>query len=124
MSVLDAIASALMILGALLVLLAGVGLVRMPDLYTRMSATSKASTLGVGLLVLGAALGFRTEPILVRALGLIAFLMLTAPVAAHRIGRVGYLSGVRPWEGTHHDALRGAQLGGPGRSHASERGGA
>ena len=98
---------ALMTLGALLAVLAGLGLLRMPDLYTRMSATSKASTLGAALLALGAALVFGTEPSAARAVALVAFLMLTAPVAAHRIGRAGYLSGVRPWRGTQPDELSG-----------------
>jgi len=103
----ELIGCGLMALGALLTLLAGLGLVRMPDLYTRMSATSKASTLGAALLVLGAALVFGTEPSVARAIAVIAFVMLTAPIAAHRIGRAGYVTGVRPWEGTHHDDLRG-----------------
>ena len=54
------IVALLLLLGALFMLLAGVGLVRLPDLYLRMSATSKAATLGASLVLLGAALHFGT----------------------------------------------------------------
>lgn len=107
MSARELVGCGLMTLGALLAVLAGLGLLRMPDLYTRMSATSKASTLGAALLVLGAALVFGTEPSVARAVAVVAFVMLTAPIAAHRIGRAGYVTGVRPWAGTHHDDLGG-----------------
>jgi multicomponent Na+:H+ antiporter subunit G len=120
MSLREAIGCGLMLLGALLALLAGLGLLRMPDLYTRMSATSKASTLGAALLVLGAALILGTEPAVARAIAVIAFVTLTAPVAAHRIARAGYVTGVRPWEGTHHDELRG-RLGPEGDPTQRER---
>jgi multicomponent Na+:H+ antiporter subunit G len=99
----------LLISGALFMLLAAVGLVRLPDLYTRMSATSKAATLGASLVLLGAAVHFGTADAGGRAVVIVAFLFLTAPPAAHAIGRAGYRRGSPLWEGTVADELAGAE---------------
>lgn len=95
------------LLGSFLVLVAGIGLLRMPDLFLRMSATAKAGTLGAGLLVLGAAIHFDEFTIYTRAIALIAFLFVTAPVAAHMLGRAAYFDGVPLWKGTIRDDLHG-----------------
>lgn len=95
------------LLGAILMLLAAIGLVRMPDLFMRMHSSTKSATLGVGLIMLGTAVFFADFTIAVRALAVVAFLFLTAPIAAHMIGRAAYLSGVPLWEGTLSDELRG-----------------
>jgi len=101
----SALVALLLVSGALFMLLAGVGLVRLPDLYTRMSATSKAATLGASLVLLGAALHFGTVAAAGRALVIVAFLFLTAPLAAHAIGRAGYRRGSPLWAGTIADEL-------------------
>ncbi|MBN1668320.1 MAG: monovalent cation/H(+) antiporter subunit G [Anaerolineales bacterium] len=94
-------------IGSFFMLLAGIGLLRMPDLFLRMSAATKASTLGVGFILLAAAIYFDELGVTSRALATIVFVLLTAPIAAHRIARAGYFAGVRLWEGTLHDDLRG-----------------
>lgn len=76
------------LLGALLVLLAGVGVVRFPELYARMHAATKASTLGIGLIGVAAAGGIGDGH--AKALVAVAFIFLTAPSAAHLIGRAAY----------------------------------
>lgn len=91
----EIVVSALMISGAACGLLAAVGLLRMPDLYTRLQASSKAATLGAILIMLAAALFFHGGSPAVRALLVILFLGLTTPVGAHRIARAGYLRGER-----------------------------
>jgi multicomponent Na+:H+ antiporter subunit G len=101
----SALAGVLLVLGASFMLLAAVGLVRLPDLYLRMSATSKAATLGASLVLLGAALHFGTAAVAGRSAVIVAFLFLTAPVAAHAIGRAGYRRGSPLWEGTGADEL-------------------
>ncbi|MEO0762533.1 MAG: monovalent cation/H(+) antiporter subunit G [Pseudomonadota bacterium] len=88
----EIVASTLLIGGALFALIAGIGLVRMPDVFMRMHASTKAGTLGVGLIMLGCAVGFDDGWAVARALGAVAFLLLTAPVAAHMIGRAAYLA--------------------------------
>lgn len=103
----SALVALLLVSGALFMLLAAVGLVRLPDLYLRMSATSKAATLGASLVLLGAALHFGTAAAAGKALVIVAFLFLTAPVAAHAIGRAGYRRRSPLWEGTVADELAG-----------------
>lgn len=96
-----------MFLGALFALLAAVGIVRMPDLFTRMQTATKASTLGVMCLMLGAAFHFGEIGVVTRAAATVVFVLLTAPVAAHLIGRAAYFVGVPLWEHTVADELRG-----------------
>ena len=94
-------------LGTLFILLAAVGLIRMPDLYLRISVTTKAATLGVGLLLLGTALYFKEISITTRAIAIIFFLFLTAPIGAHLIGRASYFIGLPMWKNSVIDELKG-----------------
>jgi multicomponent Na+:H+ antiporter subunit G len=100
-------AAVLLLLGAGFMLLAGVGLIRLPDLFLRLSATAKAATLGAALTAVGAAAHFGEPAIVGRVLAIVSFLFLTAPVAAHRIGRAGYRRGSRLYEGTICDEAKG-----------------
>ena len=102
----DLLVAALFATGALFILLAAVGVVRMPDLFIRMSCSTKAATLGVIACVLGAAVHFHDVGVAARALAGAIFLLVTAPVAAQVIGRAAYLLGVPLWRGTAADALR------------------
>jgi multicomponent Na+:H+ antiporter subunit G len=102
----DLLAGLLLLVGALFMFIAALGLVRMPDLMTRMHATTKSGVLGAGLMLLGVAVYFADAGVLARALAIIIFTMLTAPVAAHAIGRAGYFVGVPFWEGTVKDELK------------------
>lgn len=97
----------LMLTGATFLLLAAIGINRMPDLYSRMQAAAKGTTLGVICLVVALAVQFNDFSISVRALLVVAFLVLTAPVAVHMIGRAAYISGVPLWEKSVIDELRG-----------------
>ena len=105
----DVLVSLLVVLGSGLVLLASLGLVRLPDLYTRMHASTKPATLGVSLVVAALALQTGELGIGVRALLIVLFFLLTAPVAAHRLARAAYEAGVPRWEGTVRDELREAR---------------
>lgn len=96
----------LLLAGGVFMLLAAVGIVRMPDLYSRIQAAAKASTLGAGLVVLGLIVHFGELAVSVRALLVIALLFLTAPVAGHMIGRAAYISGVPLWKHAITDELR------------------
>lgn len=107
MNGIDMIAMILFVFGAFLMFLAGVGLLRLPDIFLRMSAATKASTLGAGFILLGAALYFDELGTTSRAVATIFFLLLTGPVAAHRIARAAYFDGSPLWEGTVRDDLRG-----------------
>lgn len=94
-------------LGTVLIISAGLGVVRFPDLYMRMSASTKAVTLGVGFLLVAAAIHFYEFGYTSKSLAIILFLLLTAPVSAHRIGRAAYKQGVPLWEKSIQDELAG-----------------
>lgn len=94
-------------LGTLFVLLAAVGVIRMPDTYLRISVTTKAATLGIGLILGAAAVYFRDISITSRVLAIILFILLTAPVGAHLIGRASYFIGVKLWKKSVIDDLEG-----------------
>jgi multicomponent Na+:H+ antiporter subunit G len=101
------VAGFFMVVGAFFIFVAGLGALRMPDLFLRASATTKAATLGVGSILLATAIYFGELGVTSRALATIAFVLLTAPISAHMIGRAAYLSGVALWEGTILDELEG-----------------
>lgn len=98
---LEIIISVCLLSGGFFILLSAVGIIRMPDLYMRISAATKATTLGVGLIVLSTALFFGTLPIVSKSLLVIVFIFLTAPVAGQILARAGFLSGSPLWPGTH-----------------------
>lgn len=91
--------------GALSMLFAAVGILRMPDFFLRLSVTVKASTLGAGFLLIASAFLFTEMYVTTKILAIILFLFLTNPVAAHMIGRTSYLTGVSLWKGTTIDEL-------------------
>lgn len=102
----ESVVMGVILVGAFFMFLAGLGMVRMPDLFLRMSSTTKAGTLGAGLILVGAAIYFDNFGVYTRAFATIGFLLLTAPVAAHMIGRAAYFDGIPLWEGTVQDDLR------------------
>lgn len=89
-SVIDAVSAVFMVTGALMSLAAAVGLLRFPDLMSRMHAATKPQVLGLFLLL--AALGLQMRIWWVWPVLLVAWLfqLLTVPVSAHMVGRAGY----------------------------------
>src|SRR5690606_10267414 len=90
-------------IGALAILFASIGILRMPDFYLRLSVTVKAATLGVGLLLACATSIFPDVSVTTKAISIVFFLILTAPVAAHMIGRTAFHKGIPTWAGTFID---------------------
>ena len=90
----------LLIAGSLLALLASIGVLRMPDVFTRMQASTKASTLGLGCLLVGVAVRNPEFAFVVRAASIAAFMLLTTAVGAHVIARAAAVTGVPLWEGS------------------------
>ena len=107
----EILTSVLVVAGGLFAFAAALGVLRLPDVLIRMHASTKAGTLGCGLILVAVAVYFGETGIVARAISAIVFLMLTAPVAAHMIGRAAYRTGVPLWKGTVIDEL--AQLNGP-----------
>lgn len=98
---------ALLLFGAAFALIGSLGLLRLPDIYLRMSAATKGATLGVCAVMLAVALAYDDLALTGRALAVIVFLLLTAPVSAHAIGRAAYFGGVPLTEETEIDELEG-----------------
>lgn len=90
----------LWIVGSAFAFLAALGVVRMPDVFTRMQASTKASTLGLGCLLIGAALQLGDLASIIRLVSIGAFLLLTTPVSAHVIARAAYRAEIPLWSGT------------------------
>lgn len=95
----------LVFLGAGFSLLASVGILRMPDLYTRMQSATKAGTLGVACVALAAAIHFGTASAAVLAALVILFFFATAPIASHLVGRASHHGGVPLWSRTVRNDL-------------------
>lgn len=94
----DWVLAILLLLGGFFCLVAGLGVLRLPDVLIRMHASTKAGTLGSGLILAAAAVHFGDGPTVTRALAAILFLLVTAPVAAHMIGRAAFRSGITLWQ--------------------------
>jgi len=102
----DYFTGTLMLIGSIFCLVAALGIVRLPDALTRMHAATKAGTLGAGLMIIAEAFFYRQVGVSLRAATVIALLLLTAPVAAHLIGRASYRSGVALSDRTWIDELK------------------
>lgn len=89
----EVVSAALLLTGVLLTVVAAIGLVRFPDVFSRMHAATKPQTLGLLLAVVGAAVAMDDGSDRAKLLLVAAFGFLTAPVAAHMIGRAGYRAG-------------------------------
>ncbi len=94
-------------IGALFALVAAVGIIKMPDFYTRLSVTIKGVTLGMGSILLSSAIFFNDFAVSSKLFAIIFFLILTAPIAGHIIGRAAYFTGVKLWSNTIMDELKG-----------------
>ncbi len=97
----------LMITGAVFILIASIGLLKMPDVYMRLSASTIAGTFGVASMLLAVAVHFGSFYVGLHILGVIIFLMLTVPISAHMLGRTAHVIGLKMWEKTLCDDLEG-----------------
>lgn len=86
-------AAILIVVGSLFCFIAALGIVRFPDVYTRLHAASKAGPLGAGLILVGAGLASGDGLVLVRCVIGLVFLILVAPISAHLLARAALRSG-------------------------------
>ncbi len=101
----DYIAGTLIVVGALFALTASIGLLRLPDVYTRMHAASKAGTLGSCLMLIALAVHTGELATALRAVAGVVFFLLTAPIAAHLLAKAAYSAGYRMWQGSVNDDM-------------------
>lgn len=107
----DYISGVLLVVGALFSLTATIGVLRFPDVYTRLHAAAKAGPVGAGLILLALAVAAFSPPVALRAVIGIVFLILTAPIAAHLLARAAYLADVPPDTLTKVNDLETEKLG-------------
>lgn len=100
------VAALLILAGAGFSVIAAIGVLRLPDLYTRLHAASKAGVMGAGLIFMAVAVASQDGAVMLRALLGIVFLLLSTPVSAHLLARAAYRSGEAPVAGTTVDDLQ------------------
>ena len=85
----------------------GLGLLRMPDIFTRMHAATKGASLGVAFMLLAAALVFQETGVFLKGAITVLFIFLTAPVAANLLARAAYAQKTPLWKRSVMDEGRG-----------------
>lgn len=93
----EIIISVLLIAGAAFILIASIGILRMPDIYMRMHAATKAPSLGIMLMLFAAMIYFPEAGLIVKSFLIIIFLYLTTPVAANLLARTSLEMGIPVW---------------------------
>jgi multicomponent Na+:H+ antiporter subunit G len=99
----DWIAAALLLAGGFFCLVGGIGVVRLPDVFTRIHAAAKAGTLGLALICLAVMLEAETWVQVLEALIVFFFAIASAPVGAHLIGRAAFRARAPTTEATRAD---------------------
>ena len=94
------------LVGAVFIFIAGVGMLRMPDLLMRMHAATKAGTLGASLVLIGVMFSFDELHVMIEAGLTIIFVFITVPIASHLLARAAYLRGVKLCKYTEIDELK------------------
>ncbi|MDE0388889.1 MAG: monovalent cation/H(+) antiporter subunit G [Rhodospirillales bacterium] len=84
-------------IGAAFVMVGGLGLVRMPDVFTRLHASSVADTAGAGFILLGFMFQAGLSLNALKLVLIFVFLVFTAPTASHALAHAALLDGIRPW---------------------------
>lgn len=86
----DVLAATCFLLGSLLILITAIGVVRFPDLLSRMHAATKPQVLGLVLMMSGLAFSLGDQGVAWKLTLVVVFQLITAPVSAHMVGRAGY----------------------------------
>lgn len=113
-TVLDILSIISLVIGLLFLCLGMLGLLRLPDVYNRLHATTKVATLGALGVLLSIIIQEGYTPMGVKAFTVAMFILLTAPISGHMIGKAAYSHGVKLCEGTCIDEYgpsRGPQIG-------------
>ena len=103
MDIMDVVSAILLLVGSVFALIGSIGIVRMPDVFTRLHAAGITDTLGAAGVLLGLALEAGFSLLLVKLLLMLAFLLLLNPTACHALARAALHGLRRPWMGLTHD---------------------
>ena len=96
-----------LVIGTVFIFIASIGLLKMPDVYLRMSASTIAGTFGVASMLIAVAIFFGGLSLVLHIAGVIVFLILTVPVGAHMLGRTSHIIGLKMWDKTVADDMQG-----------------
>jgi multicomponent Na+:H+ antiporter subunit G len=89
----------LLVAGSLFVITGGIGMLRLPDFYTRIHAAGITDTVGAWLILLGLCCQAGLSPVTVKLAILLFFLVATSPLASHALAKAAYLRGLDPLQG-------------------------
>ena len=103
MDIMDVVSAIFLLVGSVFALIGSIGIVRMPDVFTRLHAAGITDTLGAAGVLLGLALKAGFSLLLVKLLLMLAFLLLLNPTACHALARAALHGLRRPWMGLTHD---------------------
>ena len=103
MDIMGVVSAILLLVGSGFALIGSIGIVRMPDVFTRLHAAGITDTLGAAGVLLGLALKAGFSLLLVKLLLMLAFLLLLNPTACHALARAALHGLRRPWMGLTHD---------------------
>lgn len=103
------ISSVFIWIGVIFMIISAIGIIRLPDFYIRMSAITKAATLGIGFIVTGIGIYFNDLAIVTKVVAIIFFMFLSSPVAAHVISRAASQHHIPFWKITNLSEFRGYQ---------------
>lgn len=122
MNALDVISTILLGLGALVMLLAAAGVVRFPDIYTRLHAAGKGDTLGQGLILIGLSISAGFSLISLKLALIVFFVFIFNPTATHALARGAWVKGLVPWTNPKDEVIE--EDDGAAPAEAGEEGGA
>lgn len=105
-AILDGTALVLILIGAVLCLIAAIGLLRLRDVPTRLHAATKPQVLGLVLICVAVALSLRSWPVVAFLVPIVMMQLATAPLSAHMVGRQAYRNGTIDERGLVVDELR------------------
>lgn len=105
-TIIQGIGLGLVVIGSIASFIGGLGMVRMPEFYTRMHAASVTDTLGAGCVLLGLCLMAPNHIVALKLIFILLFLFFTSPIAGHAIAKGAWLSGLKPGVGKIDDNVQ------------------
>jgi len=93
----------LLVGGSLLITIGGIGLLRLPDFYSRIHAAGITDTLGAWLILLGLMCHAESTVVLTKLILVLVFLAITSPTSSHALAKAAWIRGLRPWTRTREE---------------------